>query len=167
MKRRALLSTVAAGSVAGCVSTSRVPPRVIGINSKRVTVDSCGQAIDRPCSANDRMELPSENWSVQEDLVGGIKAYYADGHVVVAGYITADSHSSHPDARISEVRVHNSTIFISVHNVHNPTKIGRHPGVESMVYRVRISNASNYTKVKVKYYSENNKKKLSEKIRIK
>jgi hypothetical protein len=161
VKRRELLSIATVGGISGCFS-SDPDSTVLGFEQPVETV-VCGDVVGTPCNK----ELPSENWSVQEDLVGGIKAYYADGHVVVAGYITADSHSSHPDARVSEVRVHDSTIFISVRNVYNPIKIGSHPGVESMLYRVRISNVSKYTNVKVKYYSESNKKKLSEKIRIK
>jgi len=166
VKRRALLSAVAAGSVAGCVSTSRVPPRVIGINGKRVTVDSCGQAVDRPCDNNDRINPARENWDAQKTLIGGVKAYYENGHVVIDGYITADSGSDSPDARISEVKVYDSKIFVSVHNIYNPIKVGPHPGVEVMSYKVRILNAKIYKKVKVVYYSEESQKKFSKNIHV-
>ena len=138
MKRRALLSTVAAGGLAGCVSV-RTPPTVVGL-SQPVDVQTCGEVIGRPCARSDSMDrLVDRELQVRVQFAGGATAYLEDGRLVIRGYIVGIGDPSCRGGSVSRVELDDGVLSVTVRNSRNPLPTGCTDSLGAINYRVVVS----------------------------
>ena len=167
MKRRRLLSAVAAGSVAGCVSTSQVPPRIVGIDSRHVDTYTCGEPIRKSCESTDQVDrLIDQPVQIQKNLAGGAIAYRDGEHLIVRGYITANDDPTCADGRISLVEREGNTISVTVRNRHLPLmtcaeRVGR------IDYRIVVyATGDSIENVQITHYTHEQDVMLSDSIHL-
>jgi hypothetical protein len=167
VKRRALLSAVAAGSVAGCASQSQVPPRVVGVNGRHVDTVVCGEVIRSPCNSFDRVdpwEEPSSNTFSDKEKVWIEK--YKDS-INIRGKIEGIGDPRCRETRISKIRKSKKSLMINVRNRESLNPAGCEENVRNVQYLVSLSPrlSRKIYKITVNHYSnysEKNKKVFSE-----
>jgi hypothetical protein len=164
VKRRALLSAVAAGGVAGCVSQSQVPPRVVGANGKHVDTVVCGEVIRSPCNSFDRVdpwEEPSSNTFSDEEKVW-IKKY--NNRINIRGKISGIGDPRCRETRISEIRKKKKSLIIRVRNRESLNPAGCEENARNVQYLVSIHPklSRKINKLTVIHFSDKNKKVFSE-----
>jgi hypothetical protein len=155
VKRRALLSAVAAGSVAGCISTSRVPPRVVGINGNQVNVIICGKIIDRPCGSIDDVdkEIDYPN-HISKRTGGSVSVYVEDNKLIVGGFIAGIGDPNCAGARVSRVVLANNTLSLSVKNKRKLSFSGCTEDTGAIKYRIYIKRYIDLIRrVQITHYS--------------
>lgn len=167
MKRRALLSVVAAGGVAGCISQSQVPPRVVGVNGRHVDTVVCGEVIGSPCDSFDRVdpwEEPSSRTFSEEEKVW-IEEY--KNSINIRGKIGGVGDPTCRETRISKIKKNKKSLIINVRNREslNPAGCAENarnvqylvslsPRLSRKIYEVTVNHYSNYSRKNKKVFSE-------------
>ena len=155
MKRRALLSAVAAGGLAGCL-TGQPTPQTVGIDERRVDAARCGTVIGRPCGlatgVRNDIDRPI---LVRARLGGAVTVYRATDRLVVRGYILGNGDPNCREARVSTVELAGGTFSVSVHNDTDYAGRGCTDEAAAVHYRVAAGvGESAVDRVRVRHYSD-------------
>lgn len=168
MKRRALLSAVAAGSVAGCLS-GQSPPQVVGLDSRQVDTAHCGEVLHRPCGFVAGMSS-SINRPVQirEQFGGAVTAYHKNDRLVVRGFSVGYGDPSCGGGRVSKVELVDKTLRVTFHNRLDPSSFFGCEAVSGKIrYRVAVAHGDKPIRcVNTTHYSHDNQTILSGKISL-
>ncbi|MEZ3144365.1 hypothetical protein [Halobaculum sp. MBLA0143] len=163
MKRRALLSAVAAGGLAGCLSV-RKPPTVVGLNQP-VDVQTCGEVIRRPCAQVNSMERPVDReLQVQIQSAGGATAYLEDGRLVVRGYIPGSGDQNCRAKCVWTIELTDGVLWVLVRNSESPLPPGCIEYSKEINYRVAIGpeDTERVERVWIVHYSTEGEEMMSD-----
>ena len=162
MKRRALLSAVAAGGLAGCLS-GKSPPQVVGLDSRQVDTAHCGEVLHRPCGFVAGMSSSiNRPLQIEEEYGGAVTTYYKNDRLVVRGYSLGYGDPSCGDARVSKIELTDRELLVSVHNDLEPSLLGCEGGTGRIGYRVAVAPGDKPVEsVRVVHYSYKNEITLS------
>jgi hypothetical protein len=166
VKRRALLSAVAAGSVAGCLS-GQSPPQVVGLDSRQVDTAHCGEVLRRPCGfvagMSSSIDRPVQ---IREQFGGAVTAYRKNGRLVVRGFSVGYGDPACGGGRVSKVELADKTLRVTFHNRLNPSSFfGCDGGSGRIRYRVAVAPGDKFIRcVHTTHYSHDNETILSGKI---
>lgn len=161
MRRRALLSAVAAGGLAGCL-TGQPSPRVRGIDDRRVDTTHCGTLIGRPCglAVGMRNSIDREI-DIREQLGGVVTVYRATDRLVVRGQIVGIGDPSCREGGVSTVELSDGTLSVSVHD-ETDLSGGCEEDAGSVHYRVAVADEDGtIRRVRVTHYADDGDEILS------
>lgn len=141
VKRRALLSTVAAGGLAGCVSV-RTPPTVVGLD-QTVEMSRCGKSIGRPCDSVrgiDRfIDRPIQ---IREAVGGGVAVYRTDDSLVVRGFVTGVEDVECRAAHVSRIELRGQTLAVVVRDGASVFPVLCEESAGAVQYRISVDTNS-------------------------
>ncbi|MEZ3144364.1 hypothetical protein [Halobaculum sp. MBLA0143] len=168
MKRRALLSAVAVGGLAGCL-TERRPATIVGIPRRRVEIVYCGEVIGRPCRSIDGIEYPSEVPSdVSGRLDGTSGAERREDRILIRGATTGIGDPDCRETRVSRIELRDDTLRVTIRNGIDLGPGGCEENASTVQYLVTVLTGGEHEieRVHVEHYSHRDEVQLSGTVSI-
>lgn len=164
MKRRALLSAVAVGGLAGCLDT-QPDPEILGVNGS-VDTAVCGDVVARPCSTFPSVEFDTDIPRQLSSRRGGHTGVrWLDEQLRIEGNILGTGDADCRMVRVSLVELQAGTLHVVVRNDWNQSPLVRGCTEDAAFvhYAVTVdeTDVDRVERVKIRHYDSDGSLALS------
>ena len=167
VKRRALLSAVAAGGLAGCLS-SKQKPAILGF-AEPVRVIVCGDVVSQSCSEFEGVDFDTEAPEQLSSKLGGHAGVdRRDGKLRIEGDISGIGDPDCRQTRIPLVELRQGELHVVVRNDENESANGCTENARYVNYLVEVNRADSgrIDVVRVRHYEYDGSLTLSGSVAV-